>query len=419
MLTTLIITLACLFIVAFLGFKLSRLPKNIWLLFLAQPLALSSASMVVLAGGLLGAKIAPQPQFATLPLTFMILMTAAGVVPAAMLMKKIGRRKGTIIGLSSAFVGSLLAATSAIYAHFILLIIATGFLGFSMAFVAQMRFAAIESLANIKDSPKAISVLMIGSMFAAILGPEMAAVGKNWVASPHGFAGSFLGLSVMILMAITIIFKLAPIGVAEQEKEQSSRSLLDIIKQPIFIISVCSGAVAYGVMSYVMTASPLSMHQIDGHDLQATKWVIQSHIIAMYLPSLFSVFLIRYLGIRKLMAVGTLLYGCVVLVALSGNEVMHYWWAMVLLGIGWNFLFTSGTLLLPESYKNNERFKVQASNDFLIFFIQAVASLSAGLILFTQGWNWLIQVIVPVLLFMFVVSFWFFRVRACHDKKSE
>ncbi len=409
--TTLIVTLVILVTIALIGNKISRLPSNVWLLFLAQPLGLSSASMVVFAGGLLGGKIAPAPEYATIPLTVMILMTAGGVIPAALLMKRFGRRIGTIIGLLSATVGSLIAVFAAVRANFLCLIIGAAFLGFSMAFVAQMRFAVIESLSDPKDIPKAISILMIGSMFAAVLGPEVAVIGKDWIDSPFGYAGSFAGLSIMVSIAIIIVARLSPIGVAEQAVANSSRSLKTIVSQPIFIIAVCAGAIAYGVMSYVMTASPLSMHQINGHDLGATKWVIQSHIIAMYLPSLFSAILIRFLGVSKLMAIGTSLYFLVILVALSGQQVMHYWWAMVLLGIGWNFLYTSGTVLLPESYQSNERFKVQAANDFLIFFIQAMASLSAGWILFNQGWDWLIKLALPVLVLMLIVSIWLLRIR--------
>lgn len=408
---TLIVTLTLLVLIAIIGNKISRLPANVWLLFVAQPLGLSSASMVVFAGGLLGGKIAPSPEYATIPLTIMILLTAGGVVPAAMLMKRFGRRIGTIIGLTSAVCGALISVFAAQKANFILLITGAAFLGFSMAFVAQMRFAVIESLSDPKDIPKAISILMIGSMFAAVLGPEVAVLGKDWLDSPYGYAGSFLGLSMMITAAMIIVTRLSPIGVAEQSHQSSSRPLTQIIRQPIFIIAVCSGAIAYSVMSYVMTASPLSMHQINGHDLNATKWVIQSHIIAMYLPSLFSALLIRYLGMSKLMAIGTSVYFLVVLVALAGQQVMHYWWAMVLLGIGWNFLYTCGTVLLPESYQSNERFKVQAANDFLIFFVQAIASLSAGWILFNFGWGWLIKLALPVLFLMLIVSIWFLRIR--------
>ena len=415
----LIITLLLLVVVAYIGNKRSKLPVNIWLLFVAQPLGLSSASMIVLAGGLLGAEIAPNPQWATLPLTFMILMTAAGVIPAAMAMKIFGRRIGTAIGLSFAVVGSMIASSAAVYANFILLIIAAGFLGFSMAFVAQMRFAAIESLADQKDIPSAISVLMIGGIFAAVLGPEIAAEGKFWIDSPYSFAGSFLGLAGLIIVAIVIVLNLNPIGVAEQKEESASRTLKEIAAQPIFIIAVCSGAIGYAVMSYVMTASPLSMHEIEGHALHLTKWVVQSHIIAMYLPSLFSALLIRYFGIRKLMVVGTILYLLVAMVALSGQQVMHYWWAMVLLGVGWNFLYTSGTVLLPESYRSKERFKAQACNDFSIFFTQAIASLSAGWMLFNFGWTNLVMVIFPVLVVMFGISFWLARVRANSQVRSK
>jgi len=292
-------------------------------------------------------------------------------------------------------------------------------LGTSMAFVAQMRFAAIESLKDISDAPKAISVLMVGGMFAAILGPEVAVIAKDWIVSPHGFSGSFLALSIMIIIAILVISRLSPIGISQHQSETETRPLTTIVKQPVFIIAVCSAAIAYAVMSYVMTAAPLSMHEIEGHDLNATKWVIQSHIIAMYLPSLFSALLIRYIGIAKLMLFGCVMYGLVVLIALSGKHVMHYWWAMVLLGIGWNFLYTSGTLLLPNSYKENERFKVQATNDFLIFFIQALASLSAGLILFNQGWSLLISISIPVIFIMFIISIWYFLISNKTIKKQS
>jgi len=409
---TLIITFSLLCILAIVGSRVSSIPNNVWILFVAQPLALSSASMVVLAGGLLGSQIAPSPEYATIPVAVMILMTASGVIPAALLMKRFGRRIGTIVGLTCAVMGALISSYAALKANFLFLLAGTAWLGFSMAFVAQMRFAVIESLKDAKDIPKAISILMIGSMFAAVLGPEMAVMGKDWIATPFGYAGSFLGLSVMILISIGLVSRLSPIGVAENDSDRPARSLFTIFKQPVFIIAVTAGVVAYGVMSYVMTASPLSMHQLHGHDLESTKWVIQSHIIAMYLPSLFSALLIRWFGIRKLMAMGTAIYLAMVIVALSGHEMMHYWWAMVLLGIGWNFLFTSGTVLLPESYKASERFKAQACNDFTIFFSQAIASLSAGWVLFNHGWEWLIQIIIPLLILMFIILFWFFRVRA-------
>lgn len=419
MVSTLVIALVLLVSIALIGRHFILLPTNVWLLFLAQPLAMCSASMVVFAGGLIATKIAPDPELATLPLTLMILGTASAVIPASMIMKKFGRRIGTIIGLSGAVVGSLLGMYSAMIANFELLVLGAILLGASMAFVAQMRFAAIESLDSIKDSPKAISVLMVGGIFAAILGPEAAVVAKDWIDSPHGFAGSFLALAILILASIAFIAFLKPIGVKESHTDGEARPLTEIMKQPIFIIAVCAGAIAYSVMSYIMTATPLSMHEVDGHSLHDTKWVIQSHIVAMYLPSLFSALLIRFIGIARLMITGSLIYVAVIIVGMSGSHVMHYWWTMVLLGVGWNFLFTSGTLLLPESYQPQERFKTQALNDFSIFFVQAMASLSAGMILFSQGWNTLLSIAVPVILIMFIVSTWHFILRKKTPAQSK
>jgi len=416
---TLIITLSLLLIATSIGMRVSNLPKNIWLLFLAQPLAMCAAPMVVLAGGLLGAKMAPTAELATLPLTLMILGSAFGVAPASYLMKQIGRKRGTMIGFSVAVAGALLATVSAIKDIFWLLIMGAIFLGFSMAFVAQLRFAALESLSDHKLNPKAISVLMTSGLFAAMLGPEVAVSAAHWIESPYGFAGSFLALAVLFIVAIVIISRLDPIKPPKQSSDANARDLKTIIKQPLFKIALSSSAIAYAVMSYVMTASPLSMHEFHGIDLQSVKWVVQSHILAMYLPSLVSATLVKYFGINKLMAIGSIIYVFVVMVAMSGHSVMHYWWAMVLLGVGWNFLFTSGTLLLPEVYQANERFKVQAANDFCVFFTQAIASLSAGIILFSQGWTILISITIPIILLMFIMTFWYFRININNKKFKQ
>jgi len=408
---TLILTLGLLLIVAIVGSRHSDLPKNIWLLFLAQPLAMCGAPMVVLCGGLLGAKMAPNPELATLPITMMILGTASGVVPASMLMQQIGRKNGTMIGFSIAIIGSLVATYAAIYNLFSLLILGTVLIGFCMAFVSQLRFAALDSLENPLLNPKAISLLMISGLFAAMLGPEIAVSAADFIDSPYGFAGSFFFLSILFLCAIIIISRLDPMQPAKQESQEGARNLSTIIKQPLFLIALSSGAIGYMIMSYVMTASPLSMHEFHDYDLESVKWVIQSHIIGMYMPSLFSVALLKYIGLNHLMLIGASLYSVVVVVAISGHSVMHYWWAMVLLGIGWNFLYSSGTLLLPESYTSNERFKAQAVNDFGVFITQALASLCAGIILFSQGWNILIYITIPVILLMFMMSIWFYTIR--------
>jgi len=179
-----------------------------------------------------------------------------------------------------------------------------------------------------------------------------------------------------------------------------------IIKQPVFIVAMSSAAVGYIVMSYLMTATPMSMHVIDGFSLEHTKFVIQSHVIAMFLPSLFTPFIVKQLGLRKMMFTGVLIYFICIAFAYSGHALNNYWIALILLGLGWNFLFIGGTSLLPQSYNENEKFKVQSANDFLIFSLQAVASLSAGWFVFNFGWEVVLLSVTPLLFIQLLVLLW-------------
>ncbi len=404
----LIIGLLLLFAVT--GSLISKLPKNIWLLFVAQPLLTSPFVVIVLAGGLLSVEIAPLPELATLPLTLLIVGTASTVIPASLLMKKIGRKNGTLVGCTMAIAGTILALFSAMTSQFLLLVLGSFLIGCSLAVIAQLRFAAIESVDNAFLAPKAISTLMTSGLFTAMLGPEIAVTGTQLLPSAHGFAGSFLIMGVVMLMGVLIISFLEPMKVSSEIHQDNARKIIQIIKQPIFMIAFVSAVIAYSVMSFLMTATPLNMNSNHHYDLDSVKWVVQSHIIAMYLPSLFYAYLEKYFGIGKLMIAGTCCYVLVVVVAMAGHSVMHFWWSMVFLGIGWNFLFTSGTLLLPRAYNTNERFKVQAVNDFGMFTIQAVASLLAGIILFSQGWSMLLFLSIPVVLIMFLITLWYYQI---------
>jgi MFS family permease len=171
----------------------------------------------------------------------------------------------------------------------------------------------------------------------------------------------------------------------------------EILRSPVIILAISSAALAYAVMSFIMTATPISMHLHAGHSLESTKLVIQSHIAAMYLPSLVYAWFYNKLGHKGLLWSGVTIYLVCVLVALVNTEFIHYWLALILLGIGWNFLFLSGTNLLPHGYEHRERFKVQSTNDFLVFSIQAIASLSSGWVLYQWGWNGLLWACVPML----------------------
>jgi MFS family permease len=403
----LLTTFTLMLLTPYIASRFINLPRNVVLLFWVQPLVLAPTSVIVLVGGLIGIKIAPDPAYATLPLALMIIGTAVSSIPTAFILKKLGRKKGTYVG----FVVSLLAAIVGIFAtqqaNFLLLLITAVLFGISIAFVLQLRFAAMESVDNIKDVPNALSFLMIGGVFSAFLGPEVAVLAKDWINSPHGYAGSFLALAILNLIAMVIFSGYKNTQPEQQQSLQPNRSLNQIIAQPVFLVAVLSAAIAYGVMSFVMTATPLSMFEVSRLSLENTKWVIQSHIAAMYLPSFFVGALINRFGLKTILAIGTLIYAGMVVIALSGQQLMHYWWALVLLGIGWNFLFTSGTVLLNSSYRPNEKHKIQAVNDFIVFGIQAIASLSAGWLLYNYGWNTIAFTTIPAIAVMLLALVWY------------
>ncbi|AAZ26322.1 MFS transporter [Colwellia psychrerythraea] len=413
MLTNILITITLLLITAFVLSRVFTLPRNIWILFISQPLVMSASPIIVFIGGILSSKMANDPSLATLPITLMILGVAAGSIPAAMLAKNKGRKFAVYTGLSCSLIAVIVALFSAKLALFELFCFASMLIGIGGAFTQQLRFAAIESSLNKEDVPKILSILMLSGVFAAFLGPEVAVAGKDWLNSPYGYAGSFLFLAALILCAMIMMLAFKNPPVSANETIGEPRELKVIAKQPIFLIAVCTATIGYALMSYLMTATPISMHHIQGHSLQETKWVIQSHIAAMYIPSLFTPWLVKYLKLKGLMVIGISIYAVVALIALSGHEVMHYWWALILLGIGWNFLFLTGTSLLPESYHASERHKVQATNDFVLFGFQAVASLLAGWVLFNAGWHWVVITSLPFILVLFTVVGFYHK----HQKK--
>jgi len=364
---------------------------------------------MVFVGGLLGRQLAPSPKLATLPFTALILGTAVATIPAAMLMKRVGRKRGSYVGYGFALLGSFLAIQAALSASFGLFLSSAFLLGVNLAFAQQFRFAALESLRDPDDFPMAFSVMMLGGIVSAFIGPEIGLLGKDLIDSPHGYAGSFLLLAGLILvsMAVFALFKEPVVSI--EENEAPARSVLEIARNPLFVIAILASGVSFGVMSFVMTATPLNMHEICGIDLSSTKRVIQIHIASMFLPSLFGGWLIKNLGIGRVLLGGSIVYGAMMVVGLAGQELMHFLGSLILLGVGWNFLFVGGTALLPKAYRNSERFKAQASNDFAVFGVQAIASLGAGWFLFEFGWSVLIWACLPAVVAVGAAGVWLLR----------
>ncbi|MDO6427880.1 MFS transporter [Thalassotalea sp. 1_MG-2023] len=412
MLSNVVITLVLLITTAFILKKWLALPHNIFLLFIIQPLVMASSPVIVFIGGILSSELSTDKSLATLPITLMIVGVATAAIPAAMLAKKLGRKAATLFGFSLGLVGCVLAMIATQIASFTLFSLASLSLGFCAAFVQQLRFAAIESTKNQEDVPSMLSVLMLSGIFSAFLGPEIAVTAKDWISSPHGYTGSFAFIAVLLVIAMIIFTQFDGAKPIINTGKKSGRAMKDIISQPLFIIAMLSAAIGFALMSYLMTATPISMHHMHGHSLLDTKWVIQSHIAAMFVPSLFTGWLVKKIGLKHLMFIGTLLYAVVAVIAYSGMQVIHYWWALLLLGVGWNFLFLTGTSLLPRSYHEDEKHKVQAFNDFVIFGCQASASLLAGVVLYQFGWAGVVTSSLPFIAILLLLCIKYYRQKA-------
>ncbi len=389
---------------------IAGLPTNVWLLTTAQALILSVSSMVVFVGGLVGAKLAPVENLATLPVASVVVGTAITIPPVTLLMNTIGRRRSFfIIGIYSVLV-AFLAAYSIVISNFYLFVFSTFLFGATYSCVMQFRFASMESVSE-DLVPKAASMVLVGGIAAAFLGPEIAVFGKDLLGVE--FAGSFILLAGLFVIAMLFLLGFKNPVIKEEKSAAPQRPLKTIMQQRIFWVALLAATIGYAVMSFIMTATPVHMHVMEGHTLEHTKWVIQSHIIAMFLPSLITAWIIKKLGIPLMMLIGLVAYVACIGIAFSGQHLLNYWISLVLLGIGWNFLFIGGTTLLPQAYKSSERFKVQAVNDFVIFGTQAVASLSAGWFIFALGWKTLLLMNLPFVLFLgFVILKW-------HSKTQE
>jgi MFS family permease len=350
----------------------------------AQMLGSSGLTVTVILGGIVAADIAPRPTFATVPISLAIVATALTTIPASLLMRRIGRRAGFILGASIGLVGGLVAAQAVIRADFLMFCAATVLLGSSMAFTQQYRFAAAESAPPERLS-QAVSYVLIGSLGAAIVIPSTQ------------YAGSFVAVSILYAATIAVLSRLnAPVPSVPRPRAGGDVPHTTFAT-PQFRMAVFAGACAYAVMSFVMTAAPISMHHIDHHNVEATTWVVQSHVLSMYLPSLFTGHVIARFGERKVMMWGGALLATCAGVSLFGHQLMHYWLGLVALGLGWNLLFVAGTTLLSRSVDPASRHRAQALNDFTVFGSQACASLLAGLAVQSIGWRALNLVTLPLL----------------------
>ena len=372
---------------------------------MAQAASVTGVVSIVTVGGIIGRNLAPDPALATLPVSLLIVATAACTIVASWIMSRIGRPRGFALGAVLGIAGALgiWAATAA--QSFVLLCLAAMLIGCTTAFSQQYRFAATESVRT-RAAPLAISVVLTGSMAGAFLGPELVTLGESWIPGAQ-FGGTFAAIAGCYLIASAILLLLRPVSSTALEKTAAqARPLRIIARNRLFVLAVAGAALGQGVMAFVMTAVPLAMHVADQHSIDATAAVIQAHVLAMYAPSLVAGGLIARFGVGRVMLAGTALLGATLVAGLAGRQIMHYAAAMVALGVGWNFLYVGGTTLLARAHRPAERFRVQGLNDFTVFGCAALGSLSAGAVMQLLGWNAVLYASLPAIVLAAVAIIW-------------
>lgn len=386
------------------------MPAAVWALMVAQALALCAMPLIVLIGGIVGLELSQSPQWATLPVAMVIIATAVSVLPAARLAQRWGRRPLFIAAMAQGLLGSLCAVMALSLSSFFLFVVACALLGSLVAVIQQFRFVAMDLVAPDQQATIASRLLLVG-LFSAFVGPELATLSQWW--PEWGFRASFLALALLYGLAALVLWRAFPIATVTQssQPETRGRAWPELLRQPRLWLAVSAGSCGYAIMSYLMTATPLSMTDSYGFSVEEAKWVIQSHIVAMFLPSLLSGYLIRQLGHWWVILMGFAVLVVSILVSWFDASFVHFWGGLVLLGIGWNFLFVAGTALLAGCYQPSEATRVQGMNDALVFGLQAFGALASGAVVLLLGWQGLLLTTLPLLLLLLVVLI---RVRPSH-----
>src|ERR1700726_2767294 len=359
----------------------ARVRSNVVRLAAAQALTGADPAVIFATGSIVGSTLAPSNSLATLPISVYVLGIAAGTLPTGAISRAYGRRVAFIIGTFCGVLTGLLGSFAILRGSFVLFCFAT-FLGGLYGAVSQSyRFAAADG-ASAADRPKAVSWVMAGGVFAGVLGPQLV----QWTMDiwpPYLFAFSFVVQAAVALIAMAILAGVDAPKPAPSDLH-GGRPLLEIVRQPRFIAAAICGVIAYPMMNLVMTSAPLAM-KMCGLSLSDSNFGIQWHVVAMYGPSFFTGCLIARFGARKDVALGLLLEAGAATIGLTGITAMHFWATLIVLGVGWNFSFVGASALVLETHRPQERNKVQAFNDFLIFGMMAVGSFSSGQMLASYG----------------------------------
>ena len=357
--------------------------RNVGLLAACQALLFTNNATLIAINGIAGLALAPYVALATLPVTCWVLGGALATMPASLHMKRVGRRRGLMSGVGWGIAGALVCAGAIWLQSFWLLCFGTLVWGVYNAYGQYYRFAAAD-VASGDFKATAISLVLAGGLVGGILGPSTSRFTIDLLGPK--FMGAYLALIGFAVLTLVLLSRMRIPDPTAAEAAASGRPLREIAAQPKFIIAVLSGAISYGVMNFLMTSTPIAM-QVCGHPYGDAAFVISSHVIAMFAPSFVTGHLVKRFGVIQVMLAGAALNLACIGIALAGVAVANFWWAMVVLGVGWNFLYIGGTTLLTETYRPEERAKAQGANDQAIFIMMVISSLSSGLTVTTAGWE--------------------------------
>jgi predicted MFS family arabinose efflux permease len=369
--------------------------RNALVLAVTQALAGGNNSVLVATAGIVGIMLAPDKGLATLPISFLALGTWAGTLPVGVLARRLGRRTALQIGTVSGVLTGLICCVAVLQGSFLLFNIGAVFSGFYASAHQSYRFAAADT-ASEAFRPKAISWVLLGGVLAGIVGPQLVIATKElW--PPYLFAATYIGQSALAVIAACVLMFLSIPKPPPRSEVGDGRPLAEIAKEPRFIVAVVCGVASFSMMNLVMTSAPLAMVMCN-HSVTDATLGLQWHVLGMYVPSFITGTLIARYGVERITALGLAIIIVAAVIGIAGISLWHFWSALALLGVGWNFAFIGATTMVTACHRPNERNKVQAFNDFLVFGSMAIGSFSSGMLLANFGWATVNEVVFPVVL---------------------
>ena len=381
--------------------------RDIFLLACCQALLLTNSSGLISMNGLIGYSLAGTKALATFGVTTYVLGSALATMPMSMWMGRVGRRAGFMTGATINVAGCAIGALALVWRSFPLFCVATGIIGIYNAVGLQYRFAAAE-VSTPADRAKAISRVLAGGVVGGLIGPQTVRLSRDLFATP--FAGSFAALGLIAVVALVIQSLVHVPLPPHEERAAKGRPLREIMRQPTFVVAVLAGALSYGLMNLLMTATPIAMN-FCGHPFGAMALVIEWHVVAMFAPGFFTGSLIRRFGTLAIILAGVAMTAAGAWIALDGISVAHFVAALVAVGVGWNFMYTGGTALLTETYAPGEKARTQGVNDFIVFATMGVSSLASGALVTTSGWETMNRAALAVLAIIAAGVLWLMRTR--------